>query len=620
MHQISRISRRVAPRLSALVLVLLAGACSSGGGGSLGSGGDASPPPPTPPPPVTPPPTPPPPPPPTPNRAPTAVNDIVEVTNAGVASIDVLANDSDPDGDPLTVTITEQPFVGTAAVNSNNTVRIDGLPPGFRGLTRFAYQVRDPSGLTATANAAVFVDTKSYRLAYVVDEERSGGGDLYLTDFAAPAARVATVLQGALRQATFRAARSGTTLAFTRADPANPAATEELYYVRTTAGANPVRVTLPAGAVVYRSGGHQYALSPDGNWLALVAGGGGTQTLHLLDVRTGGGTPTAVSVAEAPLASSLQFSADSRFIYWFGRASTSTARGALWRVPVDRSAPPTRISAPATADAGIVNYTLLQTQPLVLAGRETTAGANAVVAIDPAQPGTERVLSHSPSGGELIDPTGITISPNEQRITYSAVLDNQRATYVANVSGAPAARLLIARSGDGGAIPAGIRPDNAALLFVRLGAVQNGQAVLRYLEGPLDGAFTETPVAEAAAPFVPPTASIFAGYDGSNDRVVFERGIETPDQLGNEARVAQRSGFGVGSTKLGAEGQFSPLRNYTAIERGAVILGERPPGSTAGLQPVLINTAAPDKPYALSPGVAVGVLGLDFVLVDPAGG
>jgi hypothetical protein len=34
----------------------------------------------------------------------------------------VLANDADPDGDPLTVSITTQPFVGTAAVNSNGTV------------------------------------------------------------------------------------------------------------------------------------------------------------------------------------------------------------------------------------------------------------------------------------------------------------------------------------------------------------------------------------------------------------------------------------------------------------------------------------------------------------------
>jgi hypothetical protein len=101
---------------------------------------------------------------------------------------------------------------------------------------------------------------------------------------------------------------------------------------------------------------------------------------------------------------------------------------------------------------------------------------------------------------------------------------------------------------------------------------------------------------------------------------VFERGLETPDQLGNEARVTQRASFGASSTKLGAAGQFSPLRNYTAIERGAVILGERAPGSTAGVQPVLVNTAAPDKPYPLSAGVAIGVLGLDFLLVEPAGG
>ena len=37
-------------------------------------------------------------------------------------TVNVLANDSDPDGDPLTVTGAAAPAHGTAVVNANNTI------------------------------------------------------------------------------------------------------------------------------------------------------------------------------------------------------------------------------------------------------------------------------------------------------------------------------------------------------------------------------------------------------------------------------------------------------------------------------------------------------------------
>ncbi|MEZ4677797.1 MAG: Ig-like domain-containing protein [Caldilineaceae bacterium] len=53
----------------------------------------------------------------TPNRPPTAVGDTATTTAGQAVTINVLANDSDPDGDPLTVTILQQPQNGSAPVN-----------------------------------------------------------------------------------------------------------------------------------------------------------------------------------------------------------------------------------------------------------------------------------------------------------------------------------------------------------------------------------------------------------------------------------------------------------------------------------------------------------------------
>ncbi len=603
MEHHSRVRARTASRAGALALVLLLAGCGGGGGG--GSSAPPTAPPPTTPPPTTPPPT---------NRAPVAANDVLQVTGAGVASLNVLANDSDPDGDALTVTITTQPFVGTAAANSNGTVAITGLPSGFRGVTRFTYQVRDPGGQTATANAAVFVDTPPFRLAFVAADAPNAPTDLYVTDFAAAPAKVATLSTTAQRQVTYRTSRTGATIAYVRADPANVAATEELWYVRTQPLGQPVRVALPSGASLFRSGGPQFALSPDGRWLVVVAGSGNAQTLHVLDASAGATNLTPVGVADAPVVRRLQFSADSRFVYFFGAASASASeRGALWRMPLDRSSAAVRLSAPATATSGVVVYRVLNSGS-VIAGRENAGGANRFVVIDPAQPGQERVVSHAPAAGAQVDTTALTLSPDESRFTYTEFLGGVPATYLAPVAGPAPTAPLIARSGSTCNVPAAIAPDNATLLAVRTPSCGGAAATVRLFEVPLTGPYVETGVVEAPAPA---TLEPFFGYDGTRDRVVLERSIELNGELGNQAHVVPRASFGgTATTKLGAADRITPFRSYAAVNRGVVVFGERPGGQNVPFAPMLANTSAPDRTYALSSGVAVPIDGPGATLLE----
>jgi outer membrane protein OmpA-like peptidoglycan-associated protein len=89
------------------------------------------------------------------NRGPVAVDDSASVRNDATVSIAVLANDSDPDGDTLALVSVAMPANGTATVAGN---AITYAPrAGFTGTDTFAYTVRDPAGLTATARVTVTV-------------------------------------------------------------------------------------------------------------------------------------------------------------------------------------------------------------------------------------------------------------------------------------------------------------------------------------------------------------------------------------------------------------------------------------------------------------------------------
>ena len=88
------------------------------------------------------------------NRPPVA-NDDIATTTAGVAvEIAVLANDSDPDGDPLTVADFTQPANGSVTLNPNGTL-IYAPVPGFVGDDIFTYSAWD--GALASEPATVHV-------------------------------------------------------------------------------------------------------------------------------------------------------------------------------------------------------------------------------------------------------------------------------------------------------------------------------------------------------------------------------------------------------------------------------------------------------------------------------
>ena len=88
--------------------------------------------------------------------APVAVNDSASVDEDSSVTIDVLANDSDPNGDPLRVTAASADN-GSVTINANGTITY--VPnPDYNGDDTIRYTVSDPQGNTAVGTVAVVVE------------------------------------------------------------------------------------------------------------------------------------------------------------------------------------------------------------------------------------------------------------------------------------------------------------------------------------------------------------------------------------------------------------------------------------------------------------------------------
>ena len=94
----------------------------------------------------------------TPNRPPVAVDDAASVAKGYDMYLDVLGNDSDPDGDELTITevVHTGPGLAEISIETGNMVRYQSLP-GFVGNDTFTYTISDGRGGTSSATVTVRV-------------------------------------------------------------------------------------------------------------------------------------------------------------------------------------------------------------------------------------------------------------------------------------------------------------------------------------------------------------------------------------------------------------------------------------------------------------------------------
>ena len=119
------------------------------------------------------------------NHPPEAEDDEAETLEDQPVVVDVLANDSDPDGDRLRVVSVTAPSHGTAVVAPGG-VRYSPSRD-YHGADAFTYTVADPRGLTATARAALTVrpvNDAPAPVGAIVDQALEEGGEPVTLDVA----------------------------------------------------------------------------------------------------------------------------------------------------------------------------------------------------------------------------------------------------------------------------------------------------------------------------------------------------------------------------------------------------------------------------------------------------
>jgi hypothetical protein len=106
------------------------------------------------------------------NDDPNADDDVVVIEQDSPVVIDVVANDSDPDGDPLEVLTYTQPNNGTVTDNPDGTLTYTPNA-GYTGTDTFEYTVTDGNGGTDTATVSVGVQPDAVNTTDAVDDYAS---------------------------------------------------------------------------------------------------------------------------------------------------------------------------------------------------------------------------------------------------------------------------------------------------------------------------------------------------------------------------------------------------------------------------------------------------------------
>ncbi len=95
------------------------------------------------------------------NNPPIAVNDTTATQEGGALVIDVLLNDSDPDGDNFSITDVVEPANGTIVVDAENGTITYTPDPLFSGQDTFVYTICDDADVPLCSDAVVVVEVEA---------------------------------------------------------------------------------------------------------------------------------------------------------------------------------------------------------------------------------------------------------------------------------------------------------------------------------------------------------------------------------------------------------------------------------------------------------------------------
>jgi hypothetical protein len=501
---------------------------------------------------------------------PTTQDDILEVEGSGATALAVLSNDQDLDNEPLTVTIDESPTVGSASVNSDNTVRLD-LPSGFRGFTQFRYKVTNSLGGFSTSTAVVFVDVSAYRVLYAASGSNEPP-ELYINDLNS-SEQISDATSGALRLQSAWHSRFGGLVAYHRADPAQVDSTAQLFFVKTKPIANPVRVNAPSGRRFIVSA--PILLSEDDRWLAFpTAPTGSSQANTLYAVDTNSASDPVLVGSSSNVAPNLTvWGGDSSPSLYFV-ATPTNAGPAIYRASPGSFDAATRLSPFYDADDSHDQILVSpdQTQVLVIGTHNGRSGA---FLLDPNDLNNETEITTDMPAGAVLE--AAQVDEAFTRLTYLWRLGdtavNARLSVVPVDDTSDPTTVLEANISSFSEL----RPDGAAALITRS---PNGRGS--------DGTLYEVSLDNVADDVVVANDVSGGRYDDTSDRVYLFSSTRPPS-------IVERSDFDrVIDPLVRSNTPPDALIVLPQEERSAAIVED----PTSGL--VIVNGAAPGETLRLT--------------------
>jgi hypothetical protein len=224
-------------------------------------------------------------------------------------------------------------------------------------------------------------------------------------------------------------------------------------------------------------GRDQFVVSPDGNWIAMIAGAGNSNSLYVVNAAVSPPTVTAVvptiAGAAAMYATRPAFTSDSKNVYFLATSVTGGANKSLYVLATSALAAPTlvsKLSVAATNDE-ISAYSVAPNQSTIveLANRDGRIG---LFSVDPAHLQVENPVNTIPDPGTAITastvglPPGLGGSNTGGKVAYDVgtpVLNPESVgIYVANVPPAtPPSPQFVAQLEQ----VIGFSPDDSKLLY-----------------------------------------------------------------------------------------------------------------------------------------------------------
>jgi hypothetical protein len=298
-------------------------------------------------------------------------------------SLAVLSNDTDPEGHAFVLESVDTPWVGAASITADNTVALQ-LPPGFSGVTRFRYRVRESTGLTSEATALVFVGIDPFKVVYL------GTEGIYVDDLLTTY-RVGAAEDSWPEIASIAVSANGRALAYLKREAT--ANTFSLLYVDLDAPDVARRVN---PSVLQRfTGTVGYWISPDGRYVAyetLDSAPIGVRTsLLLFDAESTAAPTTLGSIVATQIGLFPQFNAASSHLYHVAETPDGGGYYAVYRTDLATGLA-TRVSGVGGLYDAFGGYGVAHNESqLVTLQRRRAVGVylySSLYLVDPNQPDT----------------------------------------------------------------------------------------------------------------------------------------------------------------------------------------------------------------------------------------